>query len=1121
MNKERTPFVPFIKRRWTKIVITVLLLIGGFLIALPFIVQHSLVRWLVDHGAQSAVIDKININLFTGKAGIEGLHVKLADHVVLGNDKMTFDVALRSLFKKEGHLETGLLSGLLLDIVKEPDDSLRIGSITTTPSPDTSEQVNDSSWLFRADRIELADCDIRYTLPGLTHIIHIQHALLENIFTGTTDRPGHLELTGTVNGSPIRLKLNEIVFKPSLAVGGHISIKGYDLATLQELLKKSLQPFAGLVDLNGDIRFSLSETKTIGTKFHGDLSVTKAHIGNGSFATKSPILSYTGHINYSQGQTTDIQVELDGLLQGNDYALSLPSSGFNLLEKQVKLGGKTKIIIADDIVVDSNADLDFSQLNLDLSYMHIAHTGFHWQGKVQYLLAKKSGQQTIHTDGSFRFNKPMYASGDQGFALQSEAENVTWQGIVDLHLGSFEKANTIALNGSLQGNNYHLAIPDMLDFTETAIGIDGNTQITLGQNLHVQYRGQQQHDHIQIKAANTSSKGNMSWQGLINYRKQGADAELITDGTLKGSELNSTIKEQKITISQSQLDFLPEKLAVSIGKQIKINGKATLKGKNFDMDHAGLPLLQVKEFAVNALHGLNEKGILVDDVTIRTLRMPATKKQPVTVKIPKISLQHITSTDLSSAAIGSLLVQQPIARNTQSKTLLAGLDALAVHNITLNIPLKVTAASLSTGKGYFLKKEGKDSQPMVTMRSMRGKHLSWSGKKGFVCKNISVDSLLATLIRRQSSEENPAKQAPGTNKKKKSAPLPAVKINNIAFTGNSGFTFDDQTTSRPFFTRFVLDQAEINNIDLASPKKPFTFALKGTFDTYSPLDISGSGSPFADELLVDANIRLRNYALEKVSPYVIDTIGTKFIDGQLYLTADLAIKGDSLDIDNNVVCQEIKAQTVDQKAQATLTLPISLDMALSLLRDSNGDIDLDIPVSGKMSDFTVSKTDIIITAVSKAILVAVTPYLAYTALGPAGAVAYVGLKAGQEALDVGLPSITFADRATELTDAHKKTLKTIGRQIADNNKQDYSICSKAMIWELADTMDKTAENEQRIRQDKTMRKGLLALSRTRAENAYAFLMKHYTIDKDHLLICPPSINYEPTGKPVVKFRKSP
>ena len=1120
MSQSQTSAAPSSKKRWLLIVAALAFFCLVFVLALPFAVRYSLVRWLLDHGAQSADIQKVHINLFTGIAGVDGLNVQLDNNIVLKDQTINVDLALRSLIKKEGRLETGKISGLILDIEKYPDNTLRVGSISIPQDPNKPEKSSDVSWLFRANHLELENCEIRYTMPGLKHVIHIDHAVLNNIFTGKAHQPGTLQLAGNINGTPVNLTLDRIELKPKLVLGGRINIDGYRLDNLQDFLKESLDPITGAVGLKGSVLFSFTDAGAIATTFDGKLTVARVDIGNSSFSTRSPLLSYNGTIDYNQDNNSGIVIDVNGLLQGDQVRVGVPSAQLEMVEKQLQLDGKTRVTLHNGVTVATNGRLNFAGTTLNLPPMSVAHSGFNWQGLVEYSLAGGSGGQKIHAGGKLAVKSPSYNSGNEGFSLQTGADKVAWDGQVDIDLGSGNEPRTIVTNGLLTGNAYQLTLPDLLDFGEETIFINGKTTLTLGRDdIRVQSQSLQQHRQISVLAANTRSHGTMSWQGRVDFRKKKSDSELVLDGKLNGKELDALLEDQQIRIRQQQLDFIPNALGIHIGNKIRVAGKAAFSAESLQINRDNMPLLFLKTIAARQISGTENGGIQVKAVHLADLEIPANKTQPVAVKIPEITIQKTVSTDFKTAATAAVIIKQPRVMETRNQTLLAGLDAISVSNIKVDNPLKVSVASVSAGKGYFFQKTGKDEKPLITLKETKAEKISWSGREGVILDKITLDSLLAEFIRKESEKKTLPKEEATKDKKPTETPLPAVRINSIAVTGPSGFTFDDQTTSVPFFTKFILKNAQVQDIDLAAPDKPFTYSLSGVFDTYSPLDISGTCAPLGDKLVVNSKIRLRNYSLEHISPYVIDTIGTKFVDGQLYITSELKLDGESLDLDNNLVCREIKAQTMSEEAQGALSLPVSLDMALSMLRDSNGDIDLDMPVSGTLSDFSVSKTDIIITALSKALVVAITPYLAYSALGPAGAVAYVGLKAGQDAMDNSLPMLEFADKATDLSGAHRKILKNIGQQIAADKDQDYAICSKAMVWEFDSKIGKTAENEKKILKDTAKRDKLLTLSRVRAENVFAYLMDNFTINADHLLICPPSINYELEGKPTVKTRK--
>ncbi len=1085
MSNNAKNHIPFRKRRWPKVVAVITLLIIGLLIALPYAVRYSLERWLVDNGAESAEIKEVKLNLFAGTVAIKGLKVTLDKNVVLGDGDLELNIMLTSLFKKEGHLETGTLTGLILDIELLPDGSLRLGSIktpaTSAEEPEESALKTDASWLFRATHVELKNCLVRFSMPDLEQTIVIDHAVLSHLVTGLPDQPAHLELQGRINDTPLSFELDRIILSSDRVVEGTIKIKGYKLEYLDKLLQDVLAPFAGSVDLDGKIQLSLSDKMDIAAQYDGSIDVHQLDIGSSDFSTKSPSVSYKGSVHYEQSPDLDIAIDVNGLLAGDTINVGIPAADLDLLEDNLQLDGKTRVTVANGVKVVTDADLILTDFKLNIAPLYATHSGLNWQGHVEYGYIGDTGKQTIISDGALHLKRPAYGSRDNNFPMDTDADKLSWKGLVNIDLGSENKPMTITGNGKLNGENYQLDIPDLLNLKEDTLLVEGKTKVTLGQDIAISYGGRQEHTGTAVTIAGTSSSGNLSWKGNAGYNLKDDISNILLDGTLKATDLQSLLQEQQIRISQQELKIATDKSNLTLGKQIRFGGKASLQADKLMLQSDAFPLLQLEKTAVHAVTGTNDGDFAVDRVILSNLS----------------------------------------AHDTGNKTLLAGLEQIRMDRVSVSLPLQVAVAAVSADKGTFLQNDGKKNKPQATLTNLKIKDIDWSTDNGLVCDSIVLDSLFGNFTRVKAKGKTKSKEAAAEKKKdteKTTSPL--VKINTIAVTGKSGFTFADKATTVPFQTTFILKSAEIKHIDSSRPKTPFSYKIKGKFDKYAPLDITGSCAPFAEKLLVDSKIDLRNYSLKRLSPYVIDAIGTKFVDGQMNITSNLTIKGNKLDLENDLLLQKIKAETVRKELLAQLNnkLPVPLDMALSMLRNKKGNIDIKVPVSGPLSHLSVNPTDIIVTALSKAIAISVTPYLAYTVLGPAGALAYVAMEAGEAMINTDLPHLEFADNTTELTAEHKKILQTIGKKMADKKDRDFSICSKILIWELGHGIKRNYENQQKILADESARKELLAIAETRAENVKKFLLDNFSINEDHLLICQPGINFDPKGTSTVNFR---
>jgi hypothetical protein len=261
--------------------------------------------------------------------------------------------------------------------------------------------------------------------------------------------------------------------------------------------------------------------------------------------------------------------------------------------------------------------------------------------------------------------------------------------------------------------------------------------------------------------------------------------------------------------------------------------------------------------------------------------------------------------------------------------------------------------------------------------------------------------------------------------------------------------------------------------------------------------------------------------MEHVSPYTINAIGTHFPTGILDYSSQLKINDGKIDMENTLVFTDLESKAVVGELAAKLDnqLPIPLNLALSMLRDRDGTINLDIPVSGEMSNLHLGLTNIIITALSKGITVAVAPYLAYTFLGPLGAVAFVGAEVGESLLHTNLPVLKFEPGAKVLTAEHKKILNTIGKTIAEDKQSNYSICTRVQHNELSAADSATTTNED-VLQNEALRKKLFELGELRSNLVKSFLLSNFEINEKELLICNPGLEFKEGTGPTISFKKS-
>ncbi len=123
--------------------------------------------------------------------------------------------------------------------------------------------------------------------------------------------------------------------------------------------------------------------------------------------------------------------------------------------------------------------------------------------------------------------------------------------------------------------------------------------------------------------------------------------------------------------------------------------------------------------------------------------------------------------------------------------------------------------------------------------------------------------------------------------------------------------------------------------------------LRGRAEGTAALEILGKLNPLAKPLALDIKATVRDLELPPLSPYSVKYAGHAIERGKLSVDlAYLVLPSGQLDAKNKIILNQLKFG--DKVEGAPASLPVRL--AVALLADRNGVIDLDLPVSGSLND---------------------------------------------------------------------------------------------------------------------------------------------------------------------------
>ncbi len=158
--------------------------------------------------------------------------------------------------------------------------------------------------------------------------------------------------------------------------------------------------------------------------------------------------------------------------------------------------------------------------------------------------------------------------------------------------------------------------------------------------------------------------------------------------------------------------------------------------------------------------------------------------------------------------------------------------------------------------------------------------------------------------------------------------------------------FADLSLTPQFGTRMH----DLSGIVAGLSTDPATTALvelDGKVDDYGSARLRGSIQPFRATDFTDLKLTFRNLEMAELTPYSGKFAGRKIDSGKLSVDLEYKIKQRQLTGDNKFVINTLK---LGERVDSPDAMKLPLDLAIALLQDSNGVIDLDLPISGSLDD---------------------------------------------------------------------------------------------------------------------------------------------------------------------------
>lgn len=228
---------------------------------------------------------------------------------------------------------------------------------------------------------------------------------------------------------------------------------------------------------------------------------------------------------------------------------------------------------------------------------------------------------------------------------------------------------------------------------------------------------------------------------------------------------------------------------------------------------------------------------------------------------------------------------------------------------------------------------------------------------------------------------------------------------------NAQVDFTDTFIRPSYSARLTRLSGSVSGVAARQPE-PAELMLTGAVDDGAPLSIKGTLHPLGPKLFTDIEGEARGVELTRMSPYAARHAGYAIERGTLSVNVRYKVEDGRLAATNRLFLDQLTFGEPSGDPQAT-RLPVRL--AVALLKNSRGEIDINLPISGSLDDPQFSVGGILWRVVANLVTKAVTAPFA--------------LLMGGDSDEAG--EVPFAAGEATLSDAARQRLDAMGARLAD------------------------------------------------------------------------------------------
>jgi hypothetical protein len=228
-------------------------------------------------------------------------------------------------------------------------------------------------------------------------------------------------------------------------------------------------------------------------------------------------------------------------------------------------------------------------------------------------------------------------------------------------------------------------------------------------------------------------------------------------------------------------------------------------------------------------------------------------------------------------------------------------------------------------------------------------------------------------------------------------------------------------------------------------KQPLDFNLELALDDYNRIHSQGKLSTFKREQVIfpqgQLTFTVEQLNLVPYNGYLARAMGYHAERGQLNLQAEVGFDEGQLQGDVDILLRNARFEpendAVIERVSQQISMPV--DTALSLLRDDNGNIRLNVPLSGDLASPDVGLNDLSKQLATLALRTATMHYLKQS-LVPYGTLLSLADYAGSKLMAIRLDAVVFSAEQESLNDQQRAQLDKVAAIMQEKTELELKAC---------------------------------------------------------------------------------